>query len=179
MSLLVPAHVHAARHGAMAIPGQVTAKALDSDLFWTTETVVEQAKDLGVFPQPRGHKVALLLIKPPESLGGVVIPEEARDRKTVASTTGLVLAMGPRAYQDPSRFDGIPDCEIGEVVLIPKYCGQVIRVPGLGGELHSIVYVNDDQITAGWGATQVHGTAEEPAEPRAPVAALAAAQRAA
>ena len=64
-----------------------------------------------------------------------------------------------------------PDCQIGEVVLIPKYSGQAIKLPGQNGEIFTITFINDDEITAGWGDTVVSFADAEPAEPRAPVAA--------
>jgi co-chaperonin GroES (HSP10) len=173
MHLLVPSRIADERQRQLAIPERVTHTALNTDLFWTTEAVVEQAAELGVFPRPRGYHVAVMLVKPATVCGGVELPDSFIDAKSMASTTGVVIAIGPRAYQDKERFPDGPDCAIGEVVLIPKYCGQVIRLPTRSGEATlSIAYINDDQITAGWGDMTIHAT--EPAEPRTPVAAQAA-----
>lgn len=169
-SLVVPTHVAEARR--RSLPATLTAAGLDSDLFWTTEAVIEQVGNLGIYPTPRGHKVAVLLVKPPKSVGEIQLPDDLRERKTLASTTGVVLGMGPRAYLDEERFPGgVADCAVGEVVLIPKYAGSVIRVPGVNSEHFSIAYVEDDQIIAGWGDVSIH--AAEPAESRAPDAAAA------
>lgn len=173
-SLLVPRDV-ALAHRRAQLPAQLTAAALDSDLFWTTEAVIEQVGNLGVYPAPRGHKVAVLLVKPPKTLGAIELPDDLRERKTVASTTGVVLGMGPRAYQDEDRFPGrVADCAPGEVVLIPKYAGSVIRVPGRNGETFSIAFIEDDQVIAGWGDASIHaseGQDDQPEEPRAPAEA--------
>jgi co-chaperonin GroES (HSP10) len=172
-SLLVPTSVADARRRQL-LPAVLTAAALDSDLFWTTDAVIEQVGNLGVYPAPRGHKVAVLLVKPPKTLGAIELPDDLRERKTLASTTGVVLGMGPRAYQDEDRFPGgVADCRTGEVVLIPKYAGSVIRVPGRNGEVFSIAFIEDDQVIAGWGDASVHAAdpVDEPAEPRAPAEA--------
>jgi co-chaperonin GroES (HSP10) len=172
-SLLVPRDV-ALAHRRDRLPDVLTAAALDSDLFWTTEAVVEQVGNLGIYPAPRGHKVAVLLVKPPKTLGAIELPDDLRERKTLASTTGVVLGMGPRAYQDEDRFPGlVADCGVGEVVLIPKYAGSVIRVPGRNGETFSIAFIEDDQVIAGWGDASVHasGLDDQPEEPRAPAEA--------
>ena len=185
MGLLVPANVAAARveqirSGRGVVPQALTSHALmESDLFWTTEATIEQARNVGVFPQPRGHKVAVMLIKPPKQLGSIHILDDYVERKTAASTTGVVLAIGPNAYQDTERFPHGPDCQIGEVVLIPKYSGQAIKLPGQNGEIFTITFINDDEITAGWGDTVISFAEAGPEEPRAPVAADMAASVAA
>lgn len=174
--LYIPSHVRdeiRAQQQRAQLPTEVTAAAYDSDLFWTTDAVAEQASCLGYYPKPRGHKVLVMLVKPPKTIGRIIISEDARERKTVASTTGLVLALGGRAYLDKERFADQVDCKVGEVILIPKYSGSVIRVPGTNGEYFNLAYIEDDQVIAGWGDMTIH--AAEPEEPRAPDATLAVA----
>ena len=119
-----------------------------------------------------------MLIKPPKQLGSIELLDDFVERKTAASTTGVVLDIGPNAYKDAERFPHGPDCQIGEVVLIPKYSGQAIKLPGQNGEIFTITFINDDEITAGWGDTVVSFADAEPVEPRAPVAADMAASAA-
>lgn len=170
-NLLVPSHVKRSYVPRFSNGGDlpaVPAAALSTDLFFTDASVAAQVANLGAFPTPRGHKVAVLMVLPPDRIGSFVIPDEYREKKGRATTTGVVVGLGPAAYQDKERFPDGPYCRLGEVVVFPKYAGQPISVPGKDGQPVALTFLNDDEIVAGWGDFSVQaGDEADLAEPPA------------
>ncbi len=77
--------------------------------------------------------------------GGIIIPNEAREREALATVVAYVLKLGPLAYQDPNKFGDSPDpwCEEGQWVCIGRYAGSRFKIDG--GEVRII---NDDEVIA-------------------------------
>jgi co-chaperonin GroES (HSP10) len=97
-------------------------------------------------PQPTGWRV---LVMPYQgratTLGGLHIPDEVRERESVATTVAYVLRVGPLAYKDPNKFgpDCAPWCAEGQWVCIGRYSGSRFKIDG--GEVRII---NDDEVIA-------------------------------
>lgn len=97
-------------------------------------------------PQPTGWRV---LVMPYQTAavtkGGLHIPDEVRDRETIATVVGYVLRVGPLAYKDPNKFgpDGTPWCKQGDWVCIGRYAGSRFKIDG--GEVRIL---NDDEVIA-------------------------------
>ena len=61
-------------------------------------------------PQPTGWRVLVMPYKGREkTVGGVYMPDETRDRESVATVVAYVVKVGPLAYKDPDKFG--EDCE--------------------------------------------------------------------
>ena len=97
-------------------------------------------------PQPTGWRV---LVMPYQgratTTGGLYIPDEVRERESVATTVAYVLRVGPLAYKDPNKFgpDCAPWCAEGQWVCIGRYSGSRFKIDG--GEVRII---NDDEVIA-------------------------------
>lgn len=103
-------------------------------LFKTTLAEYEQAVYDGTNPSgwhPLGDK---LLIKPDEvaskTRGGVELPDDLRDRMTMAAEAGVVMAIGEGAFMFDSNsvtpFLGRRP-KPGDRVAMGRYSGQLIR----------------------------------------------------
>lgn len=97
-------------------------------------------------PQPTGWR---LLVMPYQGKaktdGGIIIPNEAREREALATVVAYVLKLGPLAYQDPNKFGDNPEpwCQEGQWVCIGRYAGSRFKIDG--GEVRII---NDDEVIA-------------------------------
>jgi len=96
-------------------------------------------------PQPTGWRVLVMPYQTAkQTKGGLYIPDEVRDRETVATVVGYVLRVGPLAYKDPDKFGGgEPWCKQGDWVCIGRYSGSRFKIEG--GEVRII---NDDEVIA-------------------------------
>lgn len=94
---------------------------------------------------PVGHRV---LIKPDEaeskSKGGILIPTD--DRHQAAVDTGVVLAIGDTAYQDPT-LGGKPWVAIGDWVTYARHSGKRIKDPEKPDDIDCVI-LNDEDIIA-------------------------------
>jgi|TARA_Y100001951_G_C11067411_1_gene144202 co-chaperonin GroES (HSP10) len=97
-------------------------------------------------PQPTGWR---LLVMPymgrATTDGGVLIPDQIRDREALATVVAYVLKVGPLAYKDPDKFglDDKPWCKEGDWICIGRYAGARFKIEG--GEVRII---NDDEVIA-------------------------------
>jgi len=74
--------------------------------------------------------------------GGILLADETVERSQVASTCGLVLAMGPHCY-DKERYPEGPWCKKGDWIIFARYAGSRIKIDG--GEIRLL---NDDEVLA-------------------------------
>lgn len=97
-------------------------------------------------PNPTGWRVLVMPYKGREkTVGGVYVPDETRDRESVATVVAYVIKVGPLAYKDPDKFgeDCKPWCKEGDWVCIGRYAGSRFKLDG--GEVRII---NDDEVIA-------------------------------
>jgi hypothetical protein len=175
--LVLPRHVHDAvqRRKHVAAAGAIGTRAvtpyrLDSDDFVTPKDVEAQLAQLQQYiddrrtaigsepyhlPQPSGWKLSLLVLTVPEvSAGGVLVVDDHREARALASPQGVILAMGPSAYSDPSRFslggELVPWHKIGDRITFVKYDASMFQLAN-GQRLG---FLNDTQpvsrIDGGW-----------------------------
>jgi co-chaperonin GroES (HSP10) len=90
---------------------------------------------------PRGWKV---VVQPEEvkkvTSGGVHLPDETTERWGAAMTRGVVLAVGPNAFE---RFKE-PHPKAGDLVTVPRYGGMEFK--GVDGKDYRIL--NDEDVAA-------------------------------
>ena len=97
-------------------------------------------------PQPTGWR---LLVMPYQGKaktdGGLILPDQVREREALATVVAYVLRLGPLAYKDTSKFgdDAEPWCQEGQWVCIGRYAGSRFKIDG--GEVRII---NDDEVIA-------------------------------
>ena len=97
-------------------------------------------------PNPTGWRVLVMPYKGREkTVGGVYVPDETRDRESVATVVAFVIKVGPLAYKDPDKFGAEcePWCKEGDWVCIGRYAGSRFKLDG--GEVRII---NDDEVIA-------------------------------
>lgn len=97
-------------------------------------------------PQPTGWRVLVMPYQgKAQTAGGLYVPDEVRERESVATTVAYVLRVGPLAYKDPNKFgpDAAPWCKEGQWVCIGRYSGSRFKIDG--GEVRII---NDDEVIA-------------------------------
>tara|TARA_R110000796_G_scaffold235995_1_gene355186 strand:+ start:313 stop:735 length:423 start_codon:yes stop_codon:yes gene_type:complete len=94
-------------------------------------------------PTPTGWRMLVLPFKAKtKTKGGVYLSEQSIERSQVASTCGLILAMGPHCY-DKEKFPEGPWCKKGDWVIFARYAGSRILIDG--GEVRLL---NDDEVLA-------------------------------
>jgi co-chaperonin GroES (HSP10) len=97
-------------------------------------------------PQPTGWRVLVMPYQgKAKTAGGLYVPDEVRERESVATVVAYVMKVGPLAYKDPGKFgDGSePWCKEGQWVCIGRYAGSRFKIEG--GEVRII---NDDEVIA-------------------------------
>ena len=97
-------------------------------------------------PQPTGWRVLVMPYQGKvKTKSGLYIPDEVRERESVATVVAYVLKLGPLAYKDPGKFgeDAQPWCQEGQWVCIGRYSGSRFKIDG--GEVRII---NDDEVIA-------------------------------
>ena len=100
-------------------------------------------KESSKLPEPTGWRLLVLPFKMPEKTkGGLFFGQDTLERQQVASTCGLVLAMGAHCY-DKDRYPEGPWCKKGDWVIFARYAGSRIQIDG--GEVRLL---NDDEVLA-------------------------------
>ena len=113
---------------------------------WDNKTAekVKEKKELEKVPQPTGFRMVLFPLKLEEKTSsGIIFTEDTIEQSQITTNVCKVLAIGPDAYADKSRFLNGAWCKEGDWVLITRYAGSRIKIEG--GELRII---NDDEIIA-------------------------------
>ena len=171
--LLLPKHVASARRTQMETSAaqsisRSTVHRIDSDDFVTRREIEGQLKKLEDYitlrrqeepeyhlPRPMGWKLMVLMMTiPDESAGGVIIIDETKEARAVASPQGIVLDVGCAAYSDPARFsvhgELTPWCAVGDRITMIKYDASLFQIAN-GQRLG---FLNDTQpiscIDRGW-----------------------------
>ena len=75
--------------------------------------------------------------------GGLYVPNEVRERESVATVVAYVLKVGSMAYSDIEKFGKEPWCKEGQWVCIGRYSGSRFKIDG--GEVRIL---NDDEVIA-------------------------------
>jgi len=116
----------------------VDARVLDPSLI--DKSLIER------LPQPTGWRILVMPYQgKSKTASGLYIPDEVRERESVATVVSYVLRLGPLAYKDPDKFgpEPTPWCEAGQWVCIGRYSGSRFKIDG--GEVRII---NDDEVIA-------------------------------
>lgn len=95
-------------------------------------------------PKPTGWRIVLLPYKGAEKTkGGIVLADQTREKQQITTVCAYVLAVGPLAYKDESKFPDGPWCKEGDWIIFGRYAGARIGLDG--GEIRII---NDDEVLA-------------------------------
>ena len=95
-------------------------------------------------PEPTGYRLLITTLDvSAKTEGGVYLPDELKQREQTASIIGLVLKVGPAAYQDPDKFPDGPYCKVGDFVMFRSYSGTRFKLAG-----REFRIINDDTVEA-------------------------------
>ena len=97
-------------------------------------------------PQPTGWRVLVMPYQGKvKTKSGLYIPDEVRERESVATVVAYVLKLGPLAYKDPEKFgeNAQPWCREGQWVCIGRYSGSRFKIDG-----SEVRIINDDEVIA-------------------------------
>jgi len=103
---------------------------------------VEKPDDVKL-PEPKGYKLLIAMPKMEEKKGSIILAETYRKAEETASICGCVIALGPDAYTDLSKFPNGAWCEEGDWVIFRSYSGTRLKVNGVEYRL-----INDDTVEA-------------------------------
>ena len=115
-----------------------------SDSSVVEKDVLEEKRMATQLPQPCGYNLLIALQQPENQPdGGVFIPDDVSEREGTAAITGMILKMGPDAYQDKKRFPNGPYCKEGDWIIMQAYSGTRIVIHG-----QELRLINDDTVKA-------------------------------
>lgn len=141
-SLILPDHLAKAK-----APAPEASPVLNDAYVKAEERVLDPTKipDTVVarLPQPTGWRILILPYRGKSKIGSVYVPEEYIAAQSLATVVAYVLAVGPDAYADKSKYPNGPWCKKGDWVTIGRYAGARFRIEG--GEVRII---NDDEVIA-------------------------------
>jgi len=105
----------------------------------------EQVKELKKhIPQPTGWRVVVLPYRGArKTKGGIELADQTLERQQLTTTCAYVLAVGPLAFKDTSKFPDGAWCKEGDWIIFGRYAGARMAIDG--GEIRIL---NDDEILA-------------------------------
>ena len=116
----------------------------------------EEIPETSKLPVPTGWRILVLPHRGKgKTKGGVILSDKTVEETQIATNVGLVLAVGPDAYNDKERFPNGPWCKEKDWVIFARYAGSRLNIEG--GELRIL---NDDEIL---------GTTDDPESILSPV----------
>jgi len=77
---------------------------------------------------------------------GLHMPDETRALEESAQLVGQVIAMGPDAYKDKTRFPTGDWCKVGDFVMIRAYSGTRFVMHSAEGKPTIYALINDDTV---------------------------------
>jgi co-chaperonin GroES (HSP10) len=148
-TLYLPEHVaqklNKERQESKAPASSLQGPYVDADKRVLDPSLLEKSL-LERLPQPTGWRVLVMPYQGrAKTAGGLYVPDEVRERESVATVVAYVLKLGPLAYNDPGKFgeNAQPWCAAGQWVCIGRYSGSRFKIDG--GEVRII---NDDEVIA-------------------------------
>ena len=92
-------------------------------------------------PIPVGYKILVKMRKAidEKTKGGIYIPDQIKQDENTASLIAKVLAIGPDAYKDMSKFSSGPWCSVGDYIMVRSYSGTRFKIDG-----DEYRFINDD-----------------------------------
>lgn len=123
----------------IAVPGHIAAEQNAKTESQLDEQFVAQ------MPIPTGFRLLIALPDAEQTFDGSVIEktEAQKKRDYITSILGIVVDMGPDAYQDKKRYPNGPWCKEGDYIIFRMNSGTRFTVSGAEYRL-----MNDDSVEA-------------------------------
>lgn len=102
-----------------------------------------------IVPEPTGYRILIAIPKKEETFkdSQIIIAESMRQKEEIASIVGMVVKLGPQAYQDPDKFPNGPWCKEGDFIIMRSYSGTRFKVTTPEGD-QEFRLINDDTVEA-------------------------------
>lgn len=109
------------------------------------ETIEAAEKKATQLPQPSGYRLLCMVPQVEDKFGesGLLKPESMVKTEEHSTIVLFVVAMGPDAYSDKTRFPYGPWCKKGDFVLTRAYAGTRFKIYSQEFRL-----INDDSVEA-------------------------------
>ena len=105
------------------------------------ETAEEKARQL---PQPSTYHILCVLPEIDDKFdSGLIKSGQTLHFEELMSPVLFVVAIGPDAYADKSRFPSGPSCKVGDFVLVRPNSGTRVKIHG-----REFRIINDDSVEA-------------------------------
>lgn len=104
-------------------------------------TDIKDINQSGILPTG-GHLLVLPQAVEEMSAGGIILPQETREKEQQAATVGMLIAVGSSAWADLD--DGSPWALAGDKVSYSRYAG--VAMTGQDGQ--DYVLINDNDVLA-------------------------------
>jgi co-chaperonin GroES (HSP10) len=106
---------------------------------------IQQAESIREhLPKPTGWRIVVLPYRGArKTKGGIELADQTIERQQLTTTCAYVLAIGPLAYKDASKFPDGAWCKEGDWIIFGRYAGARMMIDG--GEIRIL---NDDEILA-------------------------------
>jgi co-chaperonin GroES (HSP10) len=102
----------------------------------------KEKDEMAKIPDPTGWRIVILPHKGVEKTkGGVILSDTLIQEQQWTTNVGLVLKLGPMAYEDKDKFPTGPWCKEKDWVIFARYAGSRLKIDG--GELRIL---NDDEV---------------------------------
>ena len=102
----------------------------------------KEKDEMAKIPDPTGWRIVILPHKGVEKTkGGVILSDTLIQEQQWTTNVGLVLKLGPMAYEDKNKFPTGPWCKEKDWVIFARYAGSRLKIDG--GELRIL---NDDEV---------------------------------
>lgn len=98
-----------------------------------------------VLPTPTGYNVNVIMFQPPKvTRGGIELTDTTLREDRYQGKVGLVVGLGPDAYQDSKKFPTGPWCKLHDWVIFPAYLDSARKFTWNG--LVDILVIHDDKV---------------------------------
>jgi len=100
-------------------------------------------------PEPQGYRILIAIPKKDDTFKDtkIIIAETERRKEEIASIVGLVVKLGPSAYQEPDKLPDGPWCKEGDFIIMRSYSGTRFKITTPEGD-QEFRLINDDTVEA-------------------------------
>ena len=110
---------------------------------------VRALSQLDKLPKPTGYRILIVpYTQPTATKGGILLADSTLKTEELATTIGYVVALGPDAYMDITKFPEGAWCKTGDYIMFGRYAGARVVMQGADNDDLPLRLINDDEILA-------------------------------
>lgn len=112
-------------------PNQARAlEDMPADADWDPMDHFDDPDMQALIPDPETFYAVVALPEKKDKIGSIFVPESHQDVEQAACMMGLVLKMGPNAFNDPTRYPSGSKVKPGVWVMMSMYAGTRFTMGG-------------------------------------------------